>query len=149
MREGNSRVPSSATRSPSLPRSASAAPREQPAQLGGDRARLLGRAGRDQRVSSDAEARESAQPSPSKPRLGDALALDAQAQRDAVAAERVVDARLVCRRGERPDVPRARVVLEDDALVELPQRPSPGVLRNIRPTRSSARPSASISAVVL
>jgi hypothetical protein len=112
------------------------AAREQPAQLGIDAARLVDRAGRDHRGQQRCRG----------DRDGDAAALDAQLQRDAVAAQRVVDTRLVCRRRERAGVSRVRVVLEDDVLVELlERRVHPDALRKIRATRSSDSTSASSS----
>src|SRR4029453_8268698 len=126
------------------------AAREQPAQLGVDAARLVDRAGRDHRGQQRCRGDRDRAAVALEARLGDAAALDAQLQRDAVAARRVVDTPLVCRRRERAGVSRVRVVLEDDVLVELLQRRvHPEALRKIRATRSSDSTSASISPVVL
>src|SRR5262249_43263138 len=98
------------------------AAREQPTQLGVDAARLVDRAGRDHRGQQRCRRDRDRAAVALEACLGDAVALDAQLQRDAVAAQRVVGTRLMCRRRERAGVSRVRVMLEDDVLVELLQR---------------------------
>ena len=72
-------------------------------------------------VISEADAVEIAQPRPSKRDIGDPVAVEAEIDRDPVAAERVVALRGMGRVLERAEIARVAAVIEDDVLIKLAQ----------------------------